>query len=234
MQKQRLAVLWGGAVVSGVVTGLLLASCFNASLHLQPSSPLISETTNQTTIDTQTTHVMSFERVYDSLSFAEMTDSADGIVVGKVTNISQVQWNQDSGEYWGAEPGDGMAARPLRYITVNVVKPIVEFDNMGESLKITTLADSVVLDEKNNVINQEEMEQGLRVSEQVVVFIRQTELGWRDGTRPATMLMGTPVQSYFKLGEDGLYHGELLKEPLDEETLIQKILDERSSPASKP
>ena len=233
MQKRRLAFLWSGAVAFGVTAGLLLASCLSAPINLQSNSPLNSEMANQPAANNAAAQIMNFERVYDSLSFAEMTDNADAIAVGKVTDISPVQWNQDSGEYWGAEPGDGMSARPLRYITVDVVKPIVEFDNMGQSLKITTLTDSVLLDEKNNVINQGEMEQGLQSGDQVVVFVRQTELAWRDGTRPATMLMGTPTQSYFKFGADGLYHGELLQEPLDLETLIQKILDERASPAGK-
>ena len=214
MQKQRFAFLWSGAVASGIVVGLLLASCFSAPIRLQPNSPLAIGLNHPAKASNPAVRGMGFERMYASHTFAEMTDLADMIFVGKVTDISPVQWNQDNGEYWGAESGDLMTPIPLRYITVDLVKPIVP-ETLDASLKITSMTDLVLLDEKNNVTNQEEMEQGLRVGDQVVVFVRQTKLAWRGGVHPATMLMGVPTQSYFKLGEDGLYHGALLKEPLD-------------------
>lgn len=229
MQKQRFVFLWSGAVVAGVVVGLLLASCFPAPIRLQPNSPLVIGLNHPATASNQAVKGMSFDRLYASHTFGEMVDLADTIFVGKVTDISPVQWNQDNGEYWDEAPGDSMSAFPIRYITVDLVKPIVP-ETLDASQKITSMTDSVLLDEKNNVTNQEEMEQGLRVGDQVVIFVRQTKLAWRGGMHPATMLMGIPDHSYFKLGEDGLYHGELLKEPLDLETLIQKILDERASP----
>jgi len=229
MYKQRFAFLWSGAVAASIIVGLLLASCFRAPISLQ-KSPLAIGMNHSATASNPAVKGMRFEKTYVSQSFAEVTHASDMIFVGKVTDISPVQWNQGNGKYWVAESGDSMTPIPLRYITMDLVKPIVP-DKLDRSLKITSMTDLVLLDEKNNVTNQEEMEQGLRVGDQVVVFVGQTKIAWRGGLYPAIMLMGTPTRSYFKLGADGLYHGELLKDPLALETLIQKILDERASPS---
>ena len=112
MYKQRFAFLWSGAVASSIIVGLLLASCFRAPIRLQPNSPLAIGLNHPAKASNPAVRGMGFERMYASHTFAEMTDLADTIFVGKVTDISPVQWNQDNGEYWGAESGDSMSASP--------------------------------------------------------------------------------------------------------------------------
>jgi len=229
MQKPKIALLWKGMTLAGMVAGLFLASCVSAPIPRQPHSPL-AIAMNSPAATKPAVLGMRFARLYVWHSFAEMTDIADGIVVGTVTALSPVQWNQDSGEFWHQEPGDTMSAFPVRYVTVEVIEAIVGFDGMGESLIITTMTDLVELDENNSVMNQEEMAQGLAIGDEVVIFVGQTELAWLGGVRPSTMLLGEPTQSYFKLAGDGLYHGDLLPEALPLEAFMQRIREERASP----
>ncbi len=160
-----------------------------------------------------------------------MTDYADGIVVGRVSNISAAQWNQDDGKYWDdtQDPANTMASFPFHYLEVDVLETIVNTSELPSPLQITVLSDHVSLDAEGNVTNEGEGPEALAVGDQVVIFARQAELAWRGGPRPALVLIGVPSQSYFKLNADGLYQGHLLDKPLPLDELIALIRAERET-----
>ncbi|MFN8439606.1 MAG: hypothetical protein U0175_02495 [Caldilineaceae bacterium] len=62
-------------------------------------------------------------------------------------------------------------------------------------------------------------------------FIKQTNLAWRGGVRPVLYFAAYPGDAYFKLGGEGLYHGELLEGAFTLDELKAKILAEREKPA---
>jgi len=168
------------------------------------------------------------EMMYESLSFNDMVDKANAVVVGKIISISPTVWNQDSGAYW-YEPKAGFEL-PLHHIEVEVVEPIVNTVNLDQFVEVTVIGESAVIDEKGNLLDQGESIHNLLVGQQVVLFAQQTEIAWRGGARPALILMGVPSDAYFRLEADGLYHGNLIKEPLSLAELLSRIAAERATP----
>lgn len=136
--------------------------------------------------------------LYIFMSPNEMMEQADAIFMGTVSGISPTRWNQDSGEPYPCEPlGD--CPLELHYIEVQITRPLVDTIGLGETITLTVLGASP--------LDVSEAEHDLQVGDQALFFVRQTEVGWRGGeTRPAIMFMTAPGSSYFKYGDDGLYH----------------------------
>jgi hypothetical protein len=67
----------------------------------------------------------------------------------------------------------------------------------------------------------------LSAGDQAVVFARQTELVWRDGSRSIFQLLGVPSDAYYIVGDDGLYHGRWDEGPVSLVELLDRIARRR-------
>lgn len=141
--------------------------------------------------------------------------------------ISETRWNQDSGEYWEEIVKDEETLHTaLPYYTMEfaVVQPIINVQR-GETLVVTVIGTSPL--EKQHA---EDSEYGLRVGSEVVMFVRHSEMAWRDGKRPILQLMSAPEKSCFVRGNDGLYQTAHQGERrLSLEELIIRIEQERAT-----
>ncbi|NIT59522.1 MAG: hypothetical protein GWN00_25880 [Aliifodinibius sp.] len=162
---------------------------------------------------------------YAEVSIDEQIKLADVIVAGTITSISKTRWNQDSGEYWEEVVKDEIeetihTALPYYTIEILVNKPILNAKS-GEKLVATVIGMSP-LEEQNRNSHR------LQVNKEAVVFMRHSEMAWRDGTRPILQLMSTPEKSAFFRGENDLYetaHVDEVAVPLD--ALITRIAQKR-------
>lgn len=148
----------------------------------------------------------AFEASYANVSIDEQIEVADVIFVGAVIHISETHWNQDSGEYWEEvvydEIGDTRyVGLPIYTIELLVKQPIVGNMQQNDSLIITVVGASPLEDNHESVDNEYVLQDG----DNVVMFARNSELAWREGTKPILQLMSAPEQSYFLQGDDGLY-----------------------------
>jgi hypothetical protein len=142
------------------------------------------------------------EAVYVFLTQDEMIDRADAIFAGTIVEISPTRWNQDSGEYYPPKQGIDYPM-PLHEIEVQVTRPIIDTIGLGETVTVTVVSASPV-----DARSSDDVEHDLKVGDEVVMFVGQTELAWRGGGRkPVILFMSAPDISYLKLGSDGLYHG---------------------------
>ena len=66
------------------------------------------------------------EASYGGVTDEEMYKNSAAIFIGTVTNVSPMQWNQDSGEYWE----DGL---PVHYLKFQVDQTIVDSVEIGDS-----------------------------------------------------------------------------------------------------
>ncbi len=242
MQTQR-SFLWRRMVISALVPSLLLAGCLGTPTAHQPNSPVSTPVSQNAEAEAGVTRSSRFESLYVPYTFESMTDEATAIFVGKITSISPPQWNQDSGEDWRKEETD-MLAFPIRKLEVEIVTPITETEKFDSPVQIIVIAEDIWLDEKGNIVNHEEMTHGLQTGNQAVFFILKGEMAWRSGIRSAILFLGDPRQSYFKLQDDGLYHGWQIEgslgqradtpEVLDLETLTKRILEAKATPPETP
>ncbi|GAB4579156.1 MAG: hypothetical protein Fur0022_18940 [Anaerolineales bacterium] len=156
---------------------------------------------------------------YGEISLEQMYQEADFIFVGKIIQISSTQWNQDNGEYWNDETTTGETALQVHTIEVEPIQSIV--DNLGQegTVKITILGSSPM--------DGSHADHDLKVGMQVMFFTQEREIAWRGGMKMIVGLMGAPSYSYFTLGEDGLYHGALLTQPISLQEVMEQISDLR-------
>jgi hypothetical protein len=189
------------AIMMGLVIGSILAS-FEELQH-----PREHATVAPVTI------VVEQHSSYALLTYEQMIDQADAIFLGKVKDISRTSWNQNNGEYW--EGGFQLHAIELEAILL-----IVDSIGLNEQVTITALGSSPL---------DGHADHDLKVGDQAVFFVRQTELAWRDGVRPILELMTVPSYAYFQRGSDGLYHGPLLGKPLSIEDVINQIAQRRAT-----
>ncbi|MDI7275859.1 MAG: hypothetical protein QME94_07760 [Anaerolineae bacterium] len=174
---------------------------------------------------------------YASVPIDVQIEEADVIFAGTVTGISQTRWNQDSGEYWEERVQDGggdtlRTALPYYTIELLVERCLAGDAQVGEKLVVTQVGTSP-RDEASDRAGSSER---LRAGDQVVMFVRRSEMAWRDGTRPILGLFTVPEHSCFVLRDDGLYetpqltgNGEMEKSvPLDDLIArIRKLRDAR-------
>jgi hypothetical protein len=162
--------------------------------------------------------------LYIELTQEERINRAEAIFVGKVTDISPTQWNQESGEHWQ----DGLL---MHYMEVAVLQPIVDTIGLGRTVTITELGNSPIdVDTaEDRVVVAGSSGHNLAIGDQAVFFVHQTEIAWRGDPKPAVVLTGgAPWDAYFILEDDGLYHsGRFNESPLSLEQLIEQIAQRR-------
>lgn len=173
------------------------------------------------------------EATYANVTYDERVEQADTIVVGKVTNISESLWNQDSGEYWEEKSGDGSTIYTgISYTTFDIeVSQFIVGDADVTTITVTTVGESPFISEAGSS-QQNEL---VKIGDEVVVFAQHTELAWRGGgTRSILQLMGVPNESYLVKGTDGLYHSASTSpDPaISLENLINEITERRSTEGS--
>jgi len=170
---------------------------------------------------------IAFHASYADVSIDEQIKEADIIFAGKITDISVTQWNQDNGKYWEEVVVDEIGetvytATPFFTIKLLMDQPVFPDTKLNDSVVITVVGISPL--EKIS----EDVENTLQVGNEVVIFARQSELTWREGSRPILQLMSEPQKSFFLLGDDGLYRTEQIEEKavsLDE--LVERIAQKR-------
>jgi hypothetical protein len=187
-----------------------------------------SETRSEHRADNPTPQVVEMIRQpiefsYISLTFGQMIEEADLVVVGKVTQISATQWNQDNGEAW--EDGPSQSAGPddttplqIHYIDLETEQKILDMLDSPSPLRVTALGLSPAVGESAH---------GLKVGDEGVFFIKKTDLAWRDGKRSVMVLVGDPSQSYLRKLENGYYRGTLAQTPLTIDQIVKTILQRR-------
>ncbi len=152
---------------------------------------------------------VQLEFTYADVSFEERMQQAQVVLAGKVLSISPTKWNQDSGDYWEEEiDGTLYSALPYYEIEVSTEQLLSPSEGIGQSLIITVLGTAphetgVAAADGLAVISDSNLP--LAIGDEVVIFVRQTDLAWRDGSRAVWYFMGDPVQSFMKMGKDGLY-----------------------------
>jgi len=177
-------------------------------------------------------------RVYGSYAdvpIDEQIRAANIIFAGTVTDISKTRWNQDSGEYWEevvkSDVGETIRTASQYYTIKLIVDRAIVDAKEGQELTVT-VAGSSPMDPAYSV--DESSEYKLSIGAQVVMFVRHSELAWRNGVHPILQLMSAPDRSYFIRGKDGLYRTAQLdmqggrEKPVSLDELVVRIDQIRS------
>lgn len=188
-----------------ISVGLLATACSSASpnvLDNGTADPLLS-------VSEPSPVEVSFSTEYVMATREELIDEADVILVGRVNHISPTRWNQDSGEYWEEVTTEGEfetahSALPVHYLEIEIVWLIV--DDIGIEEKFVTLTavgkspvDDTNLTEENNIQVAGLPDHHLQAGNEVIIFIRQTELAWHDEAHPITFVQPSDGSSpYFQ------------------------------------
>lgn len=153
-----------------------------------------------------------FSYVY--LDEDEAIDHAEAIFLGQVANVSPTRWNQDSGRAWNR-------GLQIHTVEVDVIESIVDEVGLGDRATITILGESPLTGEADH---------NLSPGDRAILFIRQTDLAWREGgTRPILELVSAPTDSYYKQREDGLFDGRPGSAPISLKALTGQIAQRRST-----
>lgn len=208
MVARKLKLMLIGTLIIGLITGLTLVG-LKVSRGEQTQNPAESAYSN-IVIDQQASYI--------SLSREEMIEQADIIFLGRVVNISPTRWNQDSGEPWYDNViGSGLQ---LHYIEFEVLQPIVDTLGLKQQVTITALGASPL---------EGQADHSLQVGNEALVFAVETDLVWRDGTRPILELAGAPEDAHFIRGQDGLYYGRWTDRPVSLDELVGQIAQRRET-----
>ena len=215
MINHILKLMLVGAVVVGLISGLAFVALAPRSQGQEENTP-----SNITIVQHSS---------YIELTREEMIDQADIIFLGKVVNISPTRWNQDSGKPWYDEGGD--VGLQLHHIEFEVLRPIVGNFGLDKRVTITALGSSPLdsHQEGEQAIIQGGPDHDLKLGDETVIFVRQTDLAWRDGTRSILELMGNPADAHLIRGDDGLYHGRWTEGPVSLDELINRIAQRRET-----
>ena len=222
MMSQNLKSLVVRAAVIGLLGGLAITF-----VEFQLSNSRIDSSPNNFSQFNQSVTSIRSEESYIGLTRDQMINQADIIFVGTVTKVSHTRWNQDSGEYWSPDvnANNGLFPIQLHYIELAIAQPII--DEVGvakEGHVVVTVPGLSPLD--SSIDNPTDHD--LKIGDQAVVFARQTEFVWMNGTRTILELMGYPRDSYFKYGDDKLYHGRPDEQPVSLNQLTQQIAQKRT------
>jgi len=220
-QSERFVIIVASALLVGLAAGLAL-TLFEIrgeeSVHLAPQSQ-------------DAPGVVVINASYAAISREEMIAQADVILVGRVTNVSPTRFNQDSGEYW-EDTNSPRTICPIHQIEIAVLQTIVDTIGVDDTVVVTVWGNSPLerpLGSAAGIIMAGSPDHNLEVGDQVIAFLGQRNIAWRDGTRPVLMFMGFPAESYLVLGSDGLYHDDWLdKEPVSLEALIAQVAQKRT------
>lgn len=175
------------------------------------------------------------EASYVEYSYEEILEQSDYIVAGYVASISDTSWNQDSGEYWEETTQEGEfstlhTAWPVYQIEIVVENVISSNTKVEETLVLTTLGRSPNQDVANSETDQSvsalatDRLSHLQVGDEIVGFLINGEIAWRDPLRPIQSItdsegttsfdigrrnvitfIGNPADSYLIKKNDGIY-----------------------------
>lgn len=148
------------------------------------------------------TRQIGFHATYAAMSFEERVAQADMIVTGRVIELSDTRWNQDSGAYWQEVDAEGEQVRqalPLYTVTLAVRETLA--GPLSEPFLTVT-----ILGVSPRSAGSDEHHPAMQVGDEVIIMTRQTELAWRDGSRTVWYLLGNPAESYLTQASDGLYY----------------------------
>jgi hypothetical protein len=152
-----------------------------------------------------------------------MIDESDAIFLGQVAGFSPTRWNQNSGEYWEHEEDEGVVLQ-LHEVEITVLQPIVDTIGMDQRVVLFKLGQSPL---------DGEAEHDLTVGDQAIIFTVQRELAWREGLRRVIRFTNAPGYSYLRQGDDGLYNGLIVDQPLSLEQIIA-LISESGEPFVQP
>lgn len=200
------------------------------------------------------TSIVKIEAEYVTMPYENMISEADAIVLGIVKHISEARWNQADGKYWEETTVEGRNEETLHTaslfheIELTVVQTIV--DDIGlspDQIVITELGKSPI-DEEMVIIEGKEYENDgydLSVGDEIIVFLEQGEMAFRDpnksislvqtedgdayfdtGVREIVGFLVKPSESFFIKGEDGLYYNSELK---DQPVTLEKFMQETAT-----
>jgi len=210
---------WKPIVIASLAIGLIagvVVTLFEANPPTQISNPTqqVVEVVRQ-----------PIEFSYVSLSYEQMIDQSDLIIVGKVADISSTQWNQESGEPW--EDGLSISSGPdnstplqIHYIDLEIERRILDMLDTPDRIKVTALGVSPW---------EGDAAHGLKVGDEGVFFAKSTEIAWRDGKRSVIVLVGDPAQAYLRKLDGGYYRGTLAQTALTLDEVVKTISQRRET-----
>lgn len=196
--------------------------------------------------------VVKVEAEYVVMPQNEMIAEADAIVLGVVTSIAESRWNQADGTYWEDVTFEGKNKETLHTallfheVELTILEPLLDKIGLPPDKIIITELGKSPLEEKNVVIDGVEYENEgytLAPGDEVIVFLEQGEMAFRDPDKPISLqqaedgetyfdsgsrgivgFLVKPDESFYIKGEDGLYYSPASKEqPISLEILVQEI-----------
>ncbi|RPI87284.1 MAG: hypothetical protein EHM41_05500 [Chloroflexi bacterium] len=149
-----------------------------------------------------------------SASYIAMDDEdqilrSEPIFLGKVQEISPTSWNQDSGEYWDSTyPANTAVAGDAGSFQVHQVRLACIQDLLADQCREAEVVVIVIGGSPTGETGSSDYQ--LKIGDEVVIFLFQNEIGWREGGRKlAWYFAASPMQSVYIQGEDGLFHRNL-------------------------
>lgn len=189
----KIKLLLGGCITVAIYMGFLLWEHHSDSKSFAPQA--------------QTLRVEQHAS-YINLSYENLINQSDIILVGTLSEISPSKWNQDSGEYWSDDSNPRLAT-PVEFhmLKFNISKTIIDKIGINDqpTIDITVLGVSPL---------DGNADYSLAVGDNVVVFANKTELIWRGGqTKPIIEVATAPSFDFFiKSTKDGLFKGRAVRD----------------------
>jgi hypothetical protein len=157
-----------------VITALALVSCH----AVETAEPGIALEPNLEQADNEELHVEA-EIVSEEETFLrdEMITQAEAIFLGRVDFVGETKWNQESGAYWAE-------GQPYYHIAVSVVQPLVDEIGLGTGGVLTVSGKSPLNGQSTGgdaMTLVDSSRQELQVGDEIILFVRQSEMTWRDG-----------------------------------------------------
>lgn len=145
---------------------------------------------------------------YTAPAYEQLINDADVVFAGTLKHISHSKWNQDNDEYWTDE-SPARVTTPLQYHTLQFdVSQFIINKTESKDLKkieITVLGPSPI--DGNADYN-------LSIGDNVVVFARETELAWKEGShrKPIIEIATAPeLASFVQMDPpNGPYSGKII------------------------
>jgi hypothetical protein len=161
--------------------------------------------------------------MYQTQTFPQMAVKANAVLAGQVVGIGGTRWNQDDGSFWDREMSSGQTETALPYyeITLRVDDPIVDTTTQnlaaGHDVVLTVVGmnprDEQEIATNLGIGSGDHGPEGLQVGQRIVVFAQNTQMAWREGTRPVLQLMGHPEQAYFTTVRGGNFESHAQEAP---------------------
>ncbi len=147
---------------------------------------------------------------YPLLSFEEVIDLSDAIVLGRILDISSTMWNQDSGEFWDDRSSE-ISALPYYQIFLEVIDPISDTLSIPEKFVVTEIGISPVdnqfgSEDTGSKIQFRTSEGFEQIGDVGIVFLKKADIAWRDGSIGVLSYTTDPVKSFLPSSSEGLFN----------------------------